>query len=100
MHDGSGAHCAWLERDVECAATEAIVAQFSRGVAQRLDLRMGARVADRDYLVPAAPHDASAADDDGADRDLASNFGQSRQPERLFHPALVGHSLTNCGFRR
>ena len=45
MDDGSGAHRAGLQRDVELAAAEPVVAQRARGLAQGLDL--GVRAWDR-----------------------------------------------------
>ena len=57
MDDGSGAHGAGLQRDVELAAAEPVVAQRARGLAQGHDLRVGRGVAGGDHLVPAASHD-------------------------------------------
>ena len=45
VHDRSGAHRAGLQRDVELAAAEAIVAERAGGLAQGLNLGVGAGIA-------------------------------------------------------
>jgi len=43
-----------------------------------------------DVAVPAAAHDASVADDDGAYRDLAGFEGALGRAQGFFHPQFVG----------
>ena len=90
MHDRSGAHRAGLQRDVKLAAAEPVIAQRARGFAQRqnLGVRVGS-LAEITWFQP-RPTMLSLAHHHRADRNLARNFGQPRQPQRLFHPALVG----------
>ena len=81
-----GAHRAGLERDVERAAGQAVVAERAGRVAQRRDLGVRGRVVARDRRVAAAADDRAVADDDRADRDLAARRRRPRERERLAHP--------------
>src|ERR1700752_2332878 len=56
MHQRAGAHGTRLERDVEDGARQAIIADALRSCAQRLDLCVSSRIAERDGQVVAFAH--------------------------------------------
>ena len=76
VEDGSGAHCAGLERDVEGAAFgEAIIFQRAGGCAESDDLGVGGGVVIAQDTVLAAGDDLAVEDEDGADGDFAVALG-------------------------
>ena len=75
VEDGSGAHGAGFEGDVEGAVCEAIVPEMKAGLAEGDDLGVGGGVAVAKDSVLAAGDDLISVNDDCADGDFAVGFG-------------------------
>lgn len=86
--DGSGAHHARLDGDVERALAQILAAERRRGRSQCLHLGMGRGILQRLHEVVTPPHDAVARHHDGADGHLRSLQRLPRfvycQPHELF----------------
>ena len=85
LHQGAGTHLARLERHIHRAPFEAPVAELTAGLTNRDNLRMGERGVRREAAVEAPPDDASVADDDAADGDLAEFHGASGLMKSFLH---------------
>ena len=94
MDDCAGTHDTGLERDIQIAAWQPVVAEALCRVAQGDDLGMGGRIVARDRRIEAASYDLAVLDHHGADRHLADGPAFSRQIERGLHEGIVraGHS--------
>jgi len=79
VEDGSGAHGAGFEGDVEGAAfvsvEQSVVFEGAAGVAEGDDFGVGSGIVVAEDAVLAAGDDFAAMDDDGADGDFAGEFG-------------------------
>jgi len=93
--DGAGAHRARLNRDVDVAIEQTIVADGEPGFAQGNDLGMRRRIIRSDRAIAAAPDDLAVAHDHRSDRHFAEREGTLRLAQRFFHEQLVrgGHAL-------
>lgn len=78
VDDGSGAHCAGLERDVECAIFDAVVSEMPACFAESDDLCVCCGIVVAEDAVLAVPYDFSLMDDNCAHRDFAGSFGGLR----------------------
>ncbi len=102
MHHRPHAHGAGLERDVELAAREPVVALRGGRLAQRDYFRVGGGIRAGDGAVVAAADDASVLHHDGAHRHLARRGRLAREGERLAHVLLrrggaYSHSMVAGG---
>jgi len=94
IEDGSGTHGARLERGVEGAVFEAVVAEMEAGFAESYDLGVGGGVGVAEDSVLAATDDLVIVDDDCADRDFSVGFGGLGFGDRGSEVDEVGgHSL-------
>ena len=75
VDDGSGAHGAGLERGVEGAVFEAVVAEVQAGFAEGYDFGVGGGVVVAEDAVLASADDDVVVDDDCAYGDFAAGFG-------------------------
>jgi hypothetical protein len=75
VKDGSGAHGAWFERDVESAVFDAVVAEMAAGFAQGDDLGVGSGIGVAEDAVLASADDFALVDDDCAYGHLTGGFG-------------------------
>src|SRR5690606_21744918 len=89
MHDRPAAHDAGLQRHIQCAAGQTVVAQCLRRIAQGHDFGMGRRIVPAYGLVVAAPDDLAVLDDDRTDGHLAEAAGGMRQFQRRAHELFV-----------
>src|SRR5207245_436890 len=106
VEDGSGAHRAGLEGDVEGAIFEAVVAEVEASFAEGNDLGVGCGVGVAENSVLAAADDFVLVDDDCAYGDFAVGFGGvgfgyggSEVGEVVFHRATrvpVGRGSGGC----
>ena len=90
MSDGAGAHRAGLNRHVEIAVEQTIVADGRSGFAQRKDLGVRRGIVGRDRAVASPAYDSALAHDDRSDGNLAQRQRTLRFTERFFHPEFVG----------
>jgi hypothetical protein len=91
VHDRAGAHRAGLQRHVERAVRQPVVAAALAGIAQRHHLGMGGRVVAADGLVEAAADDLAVENHHGAHRHLAASRRLAREVERRAHEIRVVH---------
>ena len=89
MDEGTGAHGAGFEGDVEGGGGEAIVAEALAGGAEGADLSVGAGVMGGDGAVPALAQDLAGGDQHRPDRHLAQGPRPLRQGDRLAHPVAI-----------
>ena len=89
VEDRTGTHRARLDRHVEVAARQPVIAEGAAGVAQRRDLGMRRRIGTGDRRVAAAADDDAFLNDDSAHRNLATRARRARQRERLAHPVVL-----------
>ena len=89
MDEGTGAHGAGFEGDVEGGGGEAIVAGALAGGAQGANLGVGAGVMGGDGAVPALAQDLAGGDQHRPDRHLAQGPRPLRQGDRLAHPVAI-----------
>jgi hypothetical protein len=87
------AHSARLNCNKQFAAFQTIVTNVRTGLAEGDDFGVGGGIGIGDAAVEAAAYDASLADDDGADWDLARFQSALGGAEGFFHPELIGRRL-------
>src|SRR6187399_1575813 len=97
VQHGAHAHGAGLERHVELATGEPVVAQAGGRLAQGDDLGVGGGIGGADRPVPPAPDDLAVLDDDGADRNLPVSRGLFGEAQRFAHERH-SHSIVAGGF--
>ena len=89
VEDGSGAHGAGFEGDVEGAAGEPVVRERKAGLTEGYDLGVGRGVAVTEDSVLAAADDLVVIDDDGTYGDFAFQFGGAGFGDGEAHHLLV-----------
>ena len=104
----SGAHDAWLQRDVERRVDEPIVADGGAGCPNRQHLGMGARIAGRDRRIGGlSKHGAVRPDKDGTDRYFTRCSSAASERQSSLHVGRVcvvhararhSHSIVAGGF--
>jgi len=90
VDEGSGAHRAGLEGDVEGGAVDPPAAGAATGLAQGDDLGVAGRVGVGLAGVEADAGDAAVLDDEGADGDVAAGGGGGGEAQGLAHVSEVG----------
>jgi len=88
--DGSGAHGAGLDGNVEFAIGQAVIAEDEPGFAQRLYLGVRRGVVVGYRTIAAASHNMAVLYDHRADGHLAECFGTPRLAQGFFHEEFVG----------
>ena len=89
VDERAGAHDAGLESAVDGGVLQAVVVPGRCRLAESEDLGVGGGIAGGDRLIEAGADNASAGNDDCADRDLARGFGLAGEREGFAHEALV-----------
>ncbi len=97
MQHGTAAHGARLQRHVQGAAVEPVVAQPLRGSAQGKHLRMGGGVLARQRGVAARPHHLAIFDHHRAHGHLAGSRRLPRQAQGVAHPVGVIEGSARVG---
>ncbi len=90
MHNGSGAHGAWLDGDEQIAVIETIVPQSRTCFSEGHDFGMSCWIVAADIAIETATHDLPFVNDDCSHWNLS---GFERPPggtEGLLHPEFVG----------
>ena len=90
VNHSAGAHRTRLNCNKEFAVFQPVVAQRGTGLAQGEDLGVSGGVAVGKVAVTAAAYDFSAADHDGAYRDLSRFERSLGGAQRIFHKEFVG----------
>ena len=90
MSDSAGAHRAGLNRHVEIAVEQTIVADGRSGFAQRENLGVCRGIVGRERTVASPADDSALAHDDCSDGNLAQRQRTLRLTKRFFHPEFVG----------
>jgi len=93
MDHGAGTHGAGLQRHIESAAQEPVVANRRRSRAQDDDFSVGCGVQVAQHAILTAGHDCAFADDNRANRHFAGLCGEAGLGERGLHEIEIGHSL-------
>jgi len=93
VNQSAGAHRARLNCNKQFAVFEAVVAQGGTGLAQGQDLGVSCGIAIGKVAVAAAAYYFSAADHDGAYRDLSRFERAVSGAQRLLHKQFVGSCL-------
>lgn len=92
VEDGSGAHGAGFEGDVEDAVVEAVVGEVSTGFAESDDFGVGGGIRVTEDSVLTAADDLILVDDDGSYGDLAGGFCSGGFGDGGAEVVEVGHS--------
>lgn len=100
LHEGSRAHLAGLESDIEGAALEAPVTDLPVRLSDRRDLGVGEGSVVGVPSVITSSDDLSVLYDDGADRDFSERQGFLSLFERGFHILdIIAGKCPACVFR-
>ncbi len=97
VQHGAAAHGAGLQRHVQRAAVEPVVAQAPGRGPQRHDLRMCRGIVAGDGRIAAPCYQFAAADHHRAHGNLAARGGLCRFLQRDPHPGLVGLAVRSTG---
>lgn len=102
MQQRTGTHGAGFNRGKQVAFSQTVIAEDSSSLAQGEDFGVRGGVGGGDVTVPAATNDASVADHDSADRNLAGFQRALSRAESFLHPKFIGGGgrVVAGGFRR
>lgn len=93
VDDGTGAHDARLQGDVEGGVVEAVVLEGGGGGADQVDFGVGGGVVGGDGGVVRAGDDFAVQDEDGADGDFAGGLCFAGFGEGFAHVKVVVHLI-------
>ena len=89
MHNGAGAHHAWLLRHVKVAIDQTPISDCRLGLRQSQHLGMRGRVLEKFHLVVTARDDSSRSNDDRANRNFLGRVSFLRQPQCVAHEGRI-----------